>query len=328
MTDPTAGATPNIDSVVALGKKYSNWGRWGDDDQRGTLNLVTPEMITRAASLVTQGRAISMAVPFDDQGPQSSGSSRFNPIHLMFRDGADALAGTTVRDFYGGNDRHFRGTDDMVIMPLQCGTQWDALGHVVYDGKIYNGYSADQVSSRGAMVNDVRQAADSMVGRGVLLDVPRALGVPWLEPGHAVGADDLDRAVELAGVDVGPGDFVFVRTGHIAATKGRGSWGEYAGGASPGLGLDSISWVAERDIAALATDTWGMEVLPNETPDVFQPLHIVLIVYMGLWVGEIFDLEPLADDCAGDGVYEFLFSGPPLPFTRAVGSPLNPMAIK
>ncbi len=107
-----------------------------------------------------------------------------------------------------------------------------------------------------------------------------------------------------------------------------GDWGGYAGGAAAGLGLASIDWVAGREIAAVATDTWGMEVLPNETPDVFQPLHIVFIVHMGLWVGEIFDLEALADDCAEDGVYEFLFSGPPLPFTHAVGSPLNPMAIK
>lgn len=324
MTDTKVG----IDDVVALGREHSNWGRWGDADEKGTLNLVTPDKVLAASKLVRRGVSISMGLPYDDQGPQSAGSSRFNPIHLMFRDGADALAGTTVRDFYGGNDRHFRGTDDMIIMPLQCGTQWDALGHVVYDGKIYNGYSADQVSSRGAMKNDVRQAAGSMVGRGVLLDIPRALGVDWLEPGHAIGAEDLDRAAEMAGVEVGSGDFVFVRTGAMAATRGQGDWGDYAGGSSPGLGLGSVDWVAERDIAALSTDTWGMEVLPNETPDVFQPLHIVFIVYMGLWIGEIFDLEPLAADCAEDGVYEFMFCGPPLPFTRAVGSPLNPMAVK
>jgi kynurenine formamidase len=320
--------TPNIDTVTALCQAHGNWGRWGPDDQRGTLNLVQPEHIVRAAGLIRSGRPISMALPYDEDGPQIGTYNRFNPIRLMTRDGADAIAGSSVRDFYGGVDRHFRGTDDIVIMPLQCGTQWDSLAHVVHENQIYNGYGADLVSSKGALKNDVRNAANGMVGRGVLLDIPRTLGVPWLEPGTAIGATELERAAEHAGVSVGAGDFVFIRTGAIAQVRERGSWGDYSGGDAPGLGLGSVDWVAARDIAAIATDTWGMEVRPNETPDVFQPLHLVFIVHMGLWVGEIFDLEPLADDCARDGVYEFLFCGPPLPFTRAVGSPLNPMAIK
>ncbi len=327
MTDPRETA-PDIGTVRELGRRHSNWGRWGSDDERGTLNLVAADAVVAAARLVRAGRAISMALPFDESGPQTGAFNRFNPIHLMTRDGADALVGSSVRDFYGGVDRHFRGTDDIVIMPLQCGTQWDALSHVVFDDCIYNGYGADLVSSRGALRNDVRNASDAMVGRGVLLDVPRALGVPWLEPGAAIGAAELDRATAAAGATVGPGDFVFVRTGAIARVRARGAGDDYAGGDAPGLGLASVDWVAERDVAAVATDTWGMEVRPNETDDVFQPLHIIFIVHMGLWVGEIFDLESLAEDCAADGVYEFFFCGPALPFTRAVGSPLNPMAVK
>lgn len=114
----------------------------------------------------------------------------------------------------------------------------------------------------------------------------------------------------------------------MARARDAGGWGGYAGGPAAGLGLQSVGWIADREVAAVATDTWGMEVLPNETPDVFQPLHIVFIVHMGLWVGEIYDLDPLATDCAGDGVYEFFFCGPPLPFSRAVGSPVNPIAVK
>lgn len=319
---------PDIDTVRAFCTKYSNWGRWGEDDQRGTLNHVLPEHIVAAAGLVKAGRPISMGLPFDENGPQTGGFNRFNPIHLMTRDGADALAGTSIRDFYGGNDRHFRGTDDLVIMPLQCGTQWDSLAHVVFEDKIYNGYSADQVSSKGALKNDITNGATGMVGRGVLLDVPRAKELDWLPASYAITGDDLDRTARAQGVSVGQGDFVFVRTGAIAKTRSEGRWGDYAGGPAAGLGLKSVDWVAEHEIAALATDTWGMEVLPNETPDVFQPLHIIFIVNMGLWVGEIYDLEALAADCASDGTYEFLFCGPPLPFTRAVGSPLNPMAIK
>lgn len=321
-------AGPDIDTVREFCKRHTNWGRWGDDDQRGTLNHVTQADVVAAARLVRAGRSISLALPFDEDGPQRGSFNRFNPIHLMTRDGADVIAKSAVRDFYSGNDRHFRGTDDMVIMPLQCGTQWDALSHVVFEDKIFNGYSADQVSSKGALKNDVRNGADSMVGRGVLLDIPRSQGLRWLEPGTAIGAAELGRAEEHAGVTIGRGDFVFVRTGVMAQVRDAKDWGAYAGGPAPGLGLASIDWIAEREIAAVATDTWGMEVLPNETPDVFQPLHIVFIAHMGLWIGEIYDLEALADDCARDGVYEFLFCGPPLPFTRAVGSPVNPMAIK
>ncbi len=275
-----------------------------------------------------QGRSISLALPYDESGPQSGAFSRFNPIHLMVRDGADALVGSSVRDFYGGVDRHFRGTDDVVIMPLQCGTQWDALSHVVFDDKIYNGYGADLVSSRGALKNDVRSGSDSLVGRGVLLDMPRTLGVPWLEPGTVIGATELDRAVDAAGVTVGAGDILLVRTGQIAQVRAAGEWGDYVGGPAPGLGLSAVDWIVRHDVAAVATDTFGLEVRPNETADVMQPLHIVLIVHVGLWLGEIFDLEVLAADCADDGVHEFLFCGPPLPFTRAVGSPMNPMAVK
>ena len=319
---------PSIDLVRELAARHSNWGRWGADDQRGTLNHVTADDVRRAAGLIRSGSTISMALPYDENGPQSGAFNRFNPVRVMTRDGADVLADTSVRDFYGGVDRYFRAADDIVIMPLQCGTQWDALSHVLFERRIYNGYGADQVSSAGALRNDVRQGSDAMVGRGVLLDVPRALGVPWLEAGFAIGADHLDGAARSGGVEVGRGDFVFVRTGVMAQVRSRGSWGGYAAGDAPGLGLASVDWIGEREIAALATDTWGMEVRPSETPDVLNPLHIVLLVHMGLWIGEIFDLEAIADACAGDGRYEFFFCGPPLPFTRAVGSPLNPMAIR
>lgn len=309
-------------------RNYSNWGRWGEDDQLGTLNHVTPQIRQRAAALVRTGKVFSLALPFDEYGPQRGTFNRFNPIHLMTRDGADAIAGTSVRDFYGNKEQHFRGTDDLVILPLQAGTQWDSLAHVVLDNQIYNGYSADQVSSKGALKNDITNAAVEPAGRGILLDMPRLKGVDWLEPGTAISGDDLDAALAAESITVQKGDFVLVRTGAIAQVRSRGSWGDYSGGDAPGLGLDAVDWVAGHEIAALAADTWGMEVRPNETPDVFQPLHLVFIVHLGLLVGEIWDLEALAADCAADGVYEFFFVGPALPFTNAVASPLNPIAIK
>jgi kynurenine formamidase len=322
-------ATPGIATVRALAERCSNWGRWGPDDQLGTLNHIGPAEVAAAARLVTAGRIISLAIPVDDAGPQTTGAAgRFNPIHLMLRDGNAAITGTMVRDFYGGTDKFLRVTDDILILPLQSGTQWDSLAHVVFDGKLYNGYDGTAVSSRGAVLNDIANARERLVGRGVLADIPRSRGVAWLEPGEPIRAADLEACLDGEGVTLGRGDILLVRTGHIAQCRSAGSWGTYAGGPAPGLALDTAEWLFEREVAAVATDTWGLEVRPNETPDVLQPLHIVLIVSVGLLLGEIFDLEALADDCARDGRYEFLLSAAPLPVTGGVGSPVNPLAIK
>jgi kynurenine formamidase len=319
---------PGIETVRQLAERCSNWGRWGPNDQLGTLNHIQPGDVAAAAGLVRDGRVFSLAIPLDESGPQTGGFGRFNPIHLMIRDGNAAVTGTVVRDFYGGRDRWIRGTDDLLILPLQSGTQWDALAHIIFEDRIYNGYNATSVGSKGAIVNDIANARDRAVGRGVLLDLPRSMGRPWLAPGEQIHAADLAACADAQGVAVGRGDIVLVRTGQIAQCRSSGSWGTYAGGPAPGLALDAAPWIFDREVAALATDTWGMEVLPNQTEDVFQPLHIVLIVHAGLLVGEIFDLEALADDCARDGRYEFLFSAPPLPITGGVGSPVNPLAIK
>ena len=322
----TETGAPGVDTVRALSARYSNWGRWGDDDELGTLNHVTDDDVVAAAGAIRTGRRFSLSLPVDANGPQTGGFGRFNPIHLMFRDGGDIVSGTIVDDFYGGRDRHIRGTDDLIIMPLQSGTQWDALAHIMFEDRMYNGFPAARVSSKGASVNDITRAKDRIAGRGVLLDVARLHGVESLDPGYAITAADLDACAEACGVTVGRGDFVLVRTGQLGVR--RGNWGDYAGGPAPGLGLDAVPWVADHEIAGLATDTWGMEVLPNETPDVFQPLHCVFIVAMGLYVGEIFDLDELAADCAADGRYTFFFCAPPLVISRAVGSPVNPIAIK
>lgn len=312
----------SMDDVKALADKYKNWGRWGDDDQLGTLNYITPQKIVDASGLVKQGKVLSLAIPFDDNGPQTGSFGRFNPIHFMLQDGGDVSIG--AQDHLP----NIQYTDDAVTMPLQCATQWDALAHILYRGKMYNGYEAHHVNSTGAKKNGMENAKDKIVSRGVLLDIPRYKGKQWLDPGEAVYPEDLDGAAAMGEVSVGTGDIVLVRTGQIGQVRADGSWGEYSGGSAPGLGVDCAHWICEHEIAGYATDTWGTEVIPNETPDIFQPLHMILIVHAGVLVGEIFDLEGLAEDCASDGVYEFLFVAPPLPITGAVGSPINPQAIK
>jgi kynurenine formamidase len=266
---------------------------------------------------------ISCALPFDDRGPQTGLAGRHNPIHTMLADGGDALAG--AQDFLPGG---FRYADDSVTMPLQCGTQWDALAHVFYDGKMYNDRDMKLVTSRGAMANSIDRVKDGVVGRGVLIDLPRFLKVQWLDDGTRILPQDLDACAEAFGVTVESGDIVLVRTGMMARCLEKKSWAGYCGGPAPGLSVHCAHWLYEREVAAVATDTWGVEVIPNETPDCFQPLHMIALRNTGLLFGEIFQLEDLAAACAEDGNYAFLFVAPPLPITGAVGSPINPLAIK
>lgn len=124
------------------------------------------------------------------------------------------------------------------------------------------------------------------------------------------------------------GDMVLVRTGHMSACMSKPGWGEFAGGDAPGMALDALRWLRENEVSALATDTWGMEVQPYEVKEVHLPFHVVALVYMGMPLGEIFDLDALAEDCAMDGVYSFMLAAQPLPFTKAVASPINPIALK
>ena len=310
------------DPVREMAAKCRNWGKWGPDDELGTLNYITPETVVKATRAVKRGVTLSLAIPFDSTGPQVNQPRRFNPIHRMILTGPDFTTGAFQRP--GG----VGFADDMVIMPLQCATQWDALSHCFLDGKLYNGYDANLVSSAGAKRNGIEKMARFIVTRGVLLDFPRVKGVDWLEPGYAITVGDLETALEAQGVTVGTGDALLVRTGQLAMCRARGGWGDYAGGDAPGLSFSTAEWIHRRELAAVATDTWGMEVRPNEIPDTYQPLHQVLIPNMGMLVGEIFDLDALAADCARDKVYEVLFTAPPLPITGAVGSPVNPLAIK
>jgi kynurenine formamidase len=303
-------------------EQCKNWGRWGPNDEAGTLNYVSPADVVAAARLIRRGKVFSLGLNFDRNGPQKGlWGNRFNPIHTMLATGTDAVSGAQDK---GG----LRYADDMVSLPLQCGTQWDALGHIFYDDKMWNGYDAQLVDSNGAQKNSIDKVKDRMVGRGVLLDVARHFHVPHLEDGTAITVEDLDATAKAQSVEVRRGDFVIVRTGQMEQRLNSGDWGGYGGGDAPGLAFETCEWIHQKEIAAICTDTWGCEVRPNETADASQPWHWVVIPMIGITMGEIFYLRDLAADCAQDRVYEFFFCGPPLPITRAVGSPINPMAIK
>ncbi|MWB78264.1 cyclase family protein [Pseudooceanicola sp. 216_PA32_1] len=301
--------------------KLKNWGRWGEDDEIGTLNFVTPDMVVRAAQLVRTGQRFSLGLPYDQKGPQTGGFGRLNPIHLMRRSGVDGAAG--LRDEAG-----LRGADDWIIMPMQSSTHWDALSHIFFDNHMYNGYPITDVSSDGARRCGIEKTKDKFIGRGVLLDVARALGVDELEPGFPITNDLLDDVADRQGVAVGRGDFLMVRTGMMESRLQAGTWGDYAGGDAPGLAFETAEWLHAKEVAAVAVDTFGCEVRPNNSPGFFQPWHWIVIPIMGLTMGENFFLKDLADSCAADGRYDFLFTAPALIVTGSVSGPINPIAIK
>jgi kynurenine formamidase len=320
-------------AIAAAAKRCSNWGRWGADDVLGTLNFLDDAKRREGAGLVRRGASFSLAQSFDANGPQKGWRRRTNPVHTMLDTGVDAERGTQ------GFPHGIGGADDVVFMPLQASTQWDGLGHIFDHGLAYNGRRAgDVVTSEGDRVTGIETAAAHIAGRGVLLDVGRVIGKALgadgeLPDGFAITAEHLDATIAAHGPSarVGRGDLVLVRTGRLARARREG-WGDYAGGASPGLSFTTADWLHRSEIAGIATDTWGFEVRPNEFDDAFQPLHQVAIPHIGLFIGEMWDLDALAADCAaesgGDGVYEFLLVAAPLPVTGAVGAPVNPIAVK
>ena len=316
----------DMSKIMEMSEKCKNWGKWGPDDEWGTINYVGDEERKAAAALVKKGQVFALGLNFDSDGPQNGlFGGRWNPIHTMLATGTDAVAG---KQTVPGKKYPSQYADDAVSLPLQCGTQWDSLAHVFNSDKMWNGYDATLVGANGAEKNAIHKMRNKMVGRGVLLDIARWAGVASLDDGTAIDAEDLDACAKAQGVDIKRGDFVVYRTGHMERCLESGVWGGYAGGEAPGVSFHTCEWMHDMEIAAICADTWGCEVIPNETDDVFQPWHWIVIPQIGITMGEIFYLKDLANDCAEDNVYEFMFVAPPLPITRGVGSPINPQAIK
>jgi kynurenine formamidase len=301
------------------GQRLSNWGRWGADDRIGTLNLITPACIATAARLVREGRLIDMGLPVSAQGIQVGLGGRINPLHVM---------SMTPPDFSERPDGMVV-SDDAIFMPLQSVTQWDGLGHVGYDGSLYNGVSAKTVSTMsGSTQLSIDQiAARGVAGRAVLLDIARLRGVDRLGAGQAISIAELEAAESEEGVRVGCGDILLIRTGwlrHFLIDKQAAAFWN----GEPGLAFECADWLHSREVAAVAADNWGVEVMPANDTNFYMPLHCVLIRDMGMTLGEIFDLEALSRDCAADGRWEMFFCAPPLKVVGGVGSPITPLAMK
>jgi kynurenine formamidase len=312
------------DGVIAasefaqLFESVKNWGRWGAEDQLGTLNYITPAHVATAASLVRTGRRVSMAIPINKvAGPDNAEPA----LHYITQAHDIDLGPHGVRfglDFIG---MAFHG---------DCHTHVDALCHVSYRGLTYGGLDADSVlTSRGARSHDVAAYSSGLVGRGVLLDIPRLRGVPWLEPGDAVGPDELEAAETAQGVRLGEGDILVFRTGHHRRRLDLGPWNNGAppgGEGKAGLHIYSVPWMHSRRVAAFLPDGDG-ETVPGSVDGVSSPVHALQIAAMGMLAADSLQLEELAAACEEEGRWEFMVVGLPLRLPGGTGSPWNPIAI-
>ncbi len=301
----------------------NNWGRWGPDDQLGTLNFIGDEQVRYATTLPKRGKVISLALPIEESAPRHP--SRAPAKHYVTVSGTDAVSDNPIwlTDFVY--------TDDGFDMATHGTTHWDALAHVIIDHTMYNGFWAGATSGSGAEVLAIGNHSATFAGRGVLLDIARHQGVPWLEPTTILTPDLLDAVAEAQGLELRSGDIVLLRTGAMKRwwtlenAEQRLDWFS----ASPGPGLACVDWYHRNEVAASAADNFSFEAIPGESPETKMfPVHQPLIVDLGMPIGELWVLDELAEACEQDQSWEFLLIAPPLNLPRALGSPLNPIVLK
>jgi kynurenine formamidase len=312
-------SAPSQDEVLSWFETLSNWGRWGPDDQRGTLNHITPELVRRAVATVTEGISVSCALDIvaEIRPDQIVGT----PQRHMLVTGEPPDPRDPLRSRAWGPMEYigmaFHGFDV---------THVDALAHGIWEGTLYNGRPAGVVTARsGALEQSVLVAADGIVTRGVILDIAALHGVDWLDNGVGVFPDDLAAAEARQGVQVGPGDAVLLRTGYGAKRRAQGPEEMLVTG-QPGWHAACMPWLHERQVALIASDT-SQEVVPSGYQCPGLPVHKVGIVAMGLWLLDNADLEDATAVCNRLGRWEFLFVSGPLRIDGGTGSPVNPLAL-
>jgi kynurenine formamidase len=291
------------------------WGRWGDDDQRGSLNLLTPDLVRAAMALprrgtvVSCGRELPVRPAVDNPTPAQH--------HMLMAGDVCGVANVqgleTSIDFVGVA---FHGMSVSHI---------DALCHVFVDGWMYNGFPASDVTSLGARRNSIKAAFDGIVGRGVLLDVPRVRGTEWLEPGDVILPEELDAACRSQGIEVRTGDILLVSTGRDARRAVHGPWHPYEVGMA-GLHPECVPWIAAHDPSVVGSDGVS-DVMPANRHRWPMPVHMCLLVGMGVHLLDNLQLGRLAAACAEEERWEFLFVVSPLQIGGGTGSPVNPVAV-
>jgi kynurenine formamidase len=304
--------TVTTEQFAELFASVKNWGRWGTDDERGALNFITPELVTAASALVTSGRTVSLSLKLDTvTGPDNPKAVQ----HFMTMTADTDIGSGSLRfgaDYLG---LEFHGDAHSHI---------DALCHVMYEGAMYNGFPNARVTSTGAEVASIDVAHTGIVGRGVMLDIPRLRGVKWLEPGEMVQADELLAAEQAQGVQLRTGDILYLRTGHHRRRLERGSWD--AAVAKAGLHSTAMALLHSREIAAFGADGDG-DAVPNDCDAVMYPIHTLGMNAIGLHFMDSLQFEDLAEACEREKRWEFMTVIAPLRLERGTGSPVNPIAI-
>jgi len=282
--------------------ELSNWGRWGKEDQLGAINLITPVKRKQAAALVKEGVSVSLA--HDVEKERAADNS--NPFqHTMILTPQFSLDAYSV-NYHGYAHTHL-----------------DALCHVFYKGKMYNGFSQDEVTQKGAGRLSIRNLKEGIFTRGILIDVARLKGVPYLEPETPIYPEDLDAWEKKAGVKVSAGDVIFIRTGRWARRAAIGPWD--VGRHSAGLHASCASWLKQRGVAILGSDA-ASDVVPSQVEGVGLPIHQLVLVALGVHIFDNCDLEALSEAAAKRNRWEFLLTAAPLAVAGGTGSPLNPIA--
>jgi kynurenine formamidase len=310
MIGAVMGAKLEAAEVKALFDKLCNWGRWGPEDQRGALNYITEQKRLTAGRLMRTGQSISLALPL----PTTPAIDNPNPVtHLAYQMGTEPRAA------------YHQSMDYFAISPHgMATTHLDALCHVFWRNKMYNGFEAAEVRADGAHKCGIEVMRDGVMTRGVLLDIPAVRGVRWLEPGEPIFPDELEAAQNLHKVEVTEGDVLFVRTGRTFKRRTEGAWDIMRQGMA-GLDASCLPWLFEHRIAILGSDGIS-DVAPSGYRETPFPIHAVSIAAMGVHLIDNADLETLAQTCAREGRYEFLFVIAPLVLERGTASPVNPLA--
>jgi kynurenine formamidase len=311
-TSPTFTSADEFDQLF---QRVSNWGRWGADDERGTLNYLKPEHVSASAALVRSGRTVSLSLPINTiAGPDNPRPS----IHYMVKT-------HDVRPEHG--EPRFAGDYLGSELHGDCRTHVDALCHVAYKGKLYNGKSPETVTSRGATLMDITAYAHGIVGRGVLLDIPRFRKVKWLELGEAVTAEEIEAVERFHGVRLGEGDIFLFRTGHHRRRLELGSWNNGCDGeGQAGLHINAMVLLHERKVAAFLPDGDG-ETVPSNVEGVPYPVHALQIASMGMACADSLQFEELVKVCEEENRWTFMVVASPLRLPQGTGSLFNPIAI-
>jgi kynurenine formamidase len=288
-------------------KQLSNWGRWGKDDQLGAINLITPAKRLRSLALVKEGIPVSLA---RDTNSETAEDNPQPYEHSM------TLTGV-------GNRGQFSLDKIGVSFHGYQHTHLDALCHMFWQGKMYNGFAQEEVTKDGAAKLSIAGLKQGIFTRGILIDLPRLKGVPYLEPGTPIYPEDLDAWEKMAKVKVSAGDVIFVRTGRWARRAALGPWNVSSN--SAGLHASCAKWIKQRDVAIIGSDV-ASDLLPSGIEGVSHPIHQLVLVAMGVYIFDNCDLESVSEACAKRNRWEFLLTAAPIAVVGGTGSPLNPIA--